>query len=129
MKVSIKFNNKTNQVITEMVKQVDLGVKKSTRVAERNIKIMTPVVTGTLRRSIHSRDIKLAESEVYSAETADGKIVEYAEYVEYGTIHFAPRAMFRKGIAMSENEIERIMNEGLRKVQLAELKESIIKRS
>lgn len=90
---------------------VDRAVKKSARVMERNIKLETPVKEGHLRRSIRARDVSFANSEVFNRTTDQGKEINYAKFVEYGTRFMAPRAMFRKGTKKSEEKIAQIFKQ------------------
>ena len=100
---------------------VNIAVEKSIAVMERNIKVNTPVKHGYLKRSITSKMTGFGQGEVFTnpiGNVAKGtskkkgiaqhKEVSYAVHVEYGTKYMAPRAMFRKGVAQSEEKIKDI---------------------
>lgn len=115
LKASVKFDNNTDQAITGIGKNISIAVQKSLAVLDRNIKVNTPVRDGTLRRSITQRLLNPFAGEIYTAPLMDGKEVNYAVHVEYGTKYMAPRAMFRKGVAQSEEKIQQIFDEELSK--------------
>lgn len=62
---------------------------------ETAVKEETPVRTGLLKSKIVGEMTGDLEGEV-------GTNTEYAIFVEYGTVHMAARAMFRKGAAKVE---------------------------
>jgi len=111
LKATLTFKDYTPEVTSKIVNGVDRAVEKSLAVMERNIKVNTPVKHGTLKRSIQSVKTAKGEGEVNTG--AGGSEVTYATYVEYGTRHMAPRAMFRKGVAQSQDQIAQIFDEEL----------------
>lgn len=115
LKASVTFNNRTDETIKKKSGSVSVAVQKSLAVLDRNIKVMTPVRHGTLRRSITQRLLSPTEGEIFTAPLVDGQEINYAIYVEFGTRYMAPRAMFRKGVAMSEERIKAIFEEELGK--------------
>lgn len=115
IKASIKFDNHTDEAVKNIGKNISVAVEKSLIVMDKNIKINTPVKHGTLKRSINYRMKNNLEGEVSTASFVDGKEVNYAVYLEYGTRHMAPRAMFRKGVAQSETDIDKIFSDELNK--------------
>ena len=121
LKALIKFNNKTSEANSEIHDFVDRAVGKATLTAQRNVMSETPVVHGNLRRSIQSRFPGFGKGEVFSS--TNGKVdVGYAVFVEYGTKYFAPRAMFRKGIEKSKDEIKKIFSDEAKNVKLTVIK-------
>lgn len=111
IKKTITFNNKTklvNKVVSHLIFN---AVKKGAKVMEREIKLVTPVKEGLLKKAINSRDIKDGESEVYNNVVQDGVDINYAKHVEYGTKYMAPRAMFRKGTKNAEPKIKQLFVE------------------
>lgn len=68
-------------------------------IAQAGAQRLTPVRTGTLRRSISSR--------VEGNAAYIGTSVEYAPFVEYGTRYMAARPYLSAGIEASRSEIER----------------------
>jgi len=115
LKASVKFNDHTDEALTGIGKNISIAVQKSLAVLDRNIKVNTPVKHGTLRRSITQRLLNPFAGEIYTAPLTDGKEMNYAVYVEFGTRHMAPRAMFRKGVAQSEDQIQQIFDDELSK--------------
>lgn len=115
LKASIKFLNKTDDAIVGIDENLSIAVQKSLFTMERAIKNNTPVKEGTLKRSITTRMMNKVEGEVFTSPLIDGKELNYAVFVEYGTRYMAPRAMFRKGVAQSEPEIGQIFNTELNK--------------
>lgn len=116
LKASLIFKNNRINTESEVGKFIDRSVKKSARVMERNIKVNTPVKEGHLKRSITTRDVSYGNSEVFNAPVEGGKEINYALFIEYGTKYIAPRAMFRKGVAQSEEKIKQIFSEEAKKV-------------
>lgn len=116
LKARVDFKNYTNDAINGAGKFIEIAVGKSILLMERNIKANTPIRTGTLARSITSKKTGFGEGEVFSAPVAGGKEINYAIHVEYGTQHMAPRAMFRKGVAQSEERIKQIFAEEAQKM-------------
>lgn len=101
---------------------VTKAVDKSTKVMERNVKVNTPVKDGHLKRSIRSRMTDAFSGEVYNEASEGGREINYAVFIEYGTRHIAPRAMFRKGVAQSEDQIISIFGQEAKNVKASVLK-------
>lgn len=118
LKAVVEFINGTEEASEEIGKFIDRAVKKSTFTMEKNIKQNTPVVHGTLRRSIQSRFPEFAKGEVFSSSNF-AVDVGYAVFVEYGTKYFAPRGMFRKGVEQSKEKIQEIFADEAKNVKLS----------
>ena len=123
MELKAVLNYKSHLTETEKAigQFVNVAVERSIKVMELNIKKETPVKHGYLKRSITSQMTGFGQGEVFTnpignvtkqtsgkKNIAQHKEVSYAVYVEYGTRHMAPRAMFRKGVAQSEETIKDI---------------------
>lgn len=115
LKASVKFKSYTGEALTGVGKAISTAVEKSLSILELNIKKNTPIRSGTLARSITQRLNSPFDGDIFTAPLEDGKEIDYAIHVEYGTKHMAPRAMFRKGVAQSEKKIEQIFNDELGK--------------
>lgn len=121
LKVIVNFFDGTAKLEKGIGKFIDTAVQKSVKLMERNVKVNTPVKEGHLRRSIRSRQVSFGKAEVYNEAVEGGKEINYAIYQEYGTKYIAPRAMFRKGVAQSEDKIKDIFKEEAKKVRDNEL--------
>ncbi len=107
----IKYKTRAPELESSLATAVNLAVQKSLAVLERNIKVNTPTVHGHLKRSISGKMIDKFSGAVFT-NPFDGAVeINYAIYVEFGTKHFAPRAMFRKGVAQSEEQIKALFTE------------------
>lgn len=119
LKAILNYKSYVPQTEKSIGEFVNVAVEKSLAIMERNIKVNTPVLHGYLRRSITSKMTGFGKGEVFTNPigsvtkgTAKKKgisqhnEVSYGVFVEYGTKHMAPRAMFRKGVAQSENQIK-----------------------
>jgi HK97 gp10 family phage protein len=111
LKAVIQFINKTDDVEKGVGKFVNVAVQKSLLVMERNIKVNTPVQEGHLRRSISNRMIDFFNGEVFTNPVSGNVETKYALFVEFGTKFMAPRAMFRKGAAQSQEKIQEIFKD------------------
>lgn len=94
--MSVKFI-KNLAVREELVRKLDTDIGKATAGLETAIRNRTPVRTGNLKAHITGRRTGWAKGEVATN-------VPYAEYVEYGTMRFSPRAMFRQGASDQEKK-------------------------
>jgi len=81
----------------EITDSLDKGIIKVIALTETAIRNRTPVKTGNLKAHIDGRRTGWARGEVATN-------VEYAEFVEYGTSKFSPRAMFRLGASDIEKK-------------------------
>lgn len=116
LKAIVEYIDNSDNVRKGIRDFVDIAVKKSIKVMERNVKVNTPVKHGHLRRSIRSRMTGFGQGEVYNEAVQGGKEINYAVYMEYGTKYVAPRAMFRKGVGQSEERIQQIFKEEAKRV-------------
>jgi len=76
-----------------------------------------PIQTGNLRRNIKYQNKQIiASTPLQPNKGKGGKEVEYAKFVEYGTIKMAPRPFMRNGIqdSLQSNEslIKKILKNG-----------------
>ena len=93
---------KTLKNISKDIKKVEIdALTKAGFIVERNVKKLTPVVTGRLRGSVHT--VRKKDSAVV------GTNVEYGSKVEYGVCNkhgFKDgHRMFHRGLANSRKEI------------------------
>ena len=116
LKATLTFKDNTPKFLGDAGKFITRAVAKSIAIMDRNIKVNTPVKEGHLRRSISNKMTSETAGEVYTAPVEGGKEVNYAIYVEYGTKYMAPRAMFRKGVEQSEDQIKQAFTDEARSV-------------
>jgi len=81
----------------EILQEMDDNIGLAIAQLETAVRNRTPVRTGNLKAHIDGRRTGWARGEVATN-------VEYAEYVEYGTSRFSPRAMFRIGASDVEKK-------------------------
>lgn len=111
LKATVNFLNNRPAVEKSISEAfLERATGRSLLLMERNIKVATPVREGHLKRSIFSRSTGFGKGEVRTAAVEGGQQINYAVFVEYGTRHQAPAAMFRKGVANSEAGIKEIFS-------------------
>lgn len=91
----------TEEFFDDFSNQVSAEVKKATLMVERDAKILCPVKTGTLKRSITHKFIDKITAIV-------GSNMEYAPYIELGTSKMAPRSFLRPALAKNRKTIEKL---------------------
>lgn len=116
LNVKVLFKNHRLERENDILQFINRAVNKSLNVLDLNIKINTPVQHGNLRRSITTKMTGVGSGEVFTAPLEGGKEIDYAVHVEYGTKYMAPRAMFRKGVAQSEDKIKQIFEQEAKNV-------------
>lgn len=100
MSGSVKFTDNSRQVIAEMDARKKIALLAIGAAAEGHAKALTPVDTGRLRNSIsHTADSDAAYI---------GTNVEYAPYVEYGSVHNKAHHMLKKAATEHGDEYKRI---------------------
>jgi len=108
MPIKIKDTNNTSRILEAMYRGVDRGLAVSGRFLRDEIKPITPVDTGKLQKSMRT-DRKSGNTQTVSTD------VEYAKYMEFGTIHIAPRAMMRKAFDSNVANMTRIFVQEINK--------------
>ena len=97
----------------EYAKDLEGGASEAVRnvafEAEATIKKLTPVITGNLRGSIHTR----FPIEVSDKIAIIGTPVEYAPFVEGGTVRFAGRHMFKRGMMSVRGKLIRRLKKAM----------------
>lgn len=97
---NVKFTDNSRQVIAEMDARKKLALLAIGAAAEGHAKALTPVDTGRLRNSIsHTADDDAAYI---------GTNVEYAPYVEFGSVHNKAHHMIKKAATEHGDEYQRI---------------------
>lgn len=123
--VDRKVNSLMFNVIDAVTKNTERKIKQAFTLFPK-----PPVDTGTLRRSITGKVLKNTTKEVIGEVRASttgivglgkqgkgkkgGKIVEYAKYIEYGTVKMAPRPFMRQGATNALKSNEQIIKKLLR---------------
>ena len=82
------------------------SIVKAAAITERESKLLCPVDTGRLRSSIHFEI--LGKDEVFV-----GTDVEYAEYVEFGTMRQRPQPYMRPAIMIAQMKVPEVMSSEL----------------
>ena len=100
---------------------LEAGLTQAGILLQQRVQLVTPVLTGILRRSIGFRvDTHAAELMIGTLHEEGGSPVEYAHYVEFGTRFMEGRHFFfptvEASIPDAIREIEAQMEQGLRGV-------------
>ncbi len=82
--------------------KVQAGLVKATLLVERDAKEMCPVDTGTLRRSITHEFNSPTEAVV-------GSNIEYAPYVEMGTVKWDGKPFLRPALHKNLSKIKKLL--------------------
>jgi len=91
----------TDKFFKEVGSKVSANLKTATLLVERDAKILCPVKTGTLKRSITHEFISDTKAQV-------GTNVEYAPFVELGTSKWAGKPFLRPALAKNLKAIRRL---------------------
>lgn len=98
--MAVKFTDNSAKVLAELAARKRIALLAIGAAAEGHAKALTPVDTGRLRNSIsHAADSEAAYI---------GTNVEYAPYVEYGTVHNKAHHMLKKAATDHGDEYKRI---------------------
>lgn len=95
-----KWNNK--KIETLIRKKMRERLKLAAEYVEGEAKIRCPVDTNTLRSSITHSVPRYDRARI-------GTNVEYAPYVELGTIYMAPRPFLRRALIENRGAVRRIL--------------------
>jgi len=101
--VQVKFY--TDKVMKKLNKSLDENLNEAKDVLVNNIKIETPVRTGTLQNSI--------EGIVKDKNIIVGTDVDYASFVEFGTRYQLPQYFMTKGYRSSISALKSIFKRKL----------------
>lgn len=100
------FNNNANEVLEEFHEQIDVALETIGLVAEGYAKRLCPVDTGRLRNSIsHAVDNNAAYI---------GTNVDYAVYVEMGTVKTRAQPYLKPAATDHVNEYQEILENAMR---------------
>lgn len=107
MDMKFKMENDFSDLMEEAAfSQIERALEKVGLTAERNAKLACPVDTGRLRNSItHTHD----KNTVYI-----GTNVEYAPYVEMGTVNTVAKPYLKPAIADHLQEYQQIIEQELK---------------
>lgn len=96
MAISVKVEDHSEEVREALIQAKERALEAIGLVAEGYAKLRTPVDTGRLRSSV---------SHAVSGDSAYiGTNVEYAPYVEMGTVKMAPRPYIKPAVIEHVNE-------------------------
>jgi HK97 gp10 family phage protein len=96
-----------DKAIQGMEQAVSLALEASALLVEGQAKALTPVDTGNLRNSI--------THEVEGKEAKVGTNVEYAPFVELGTVKMAAQPYLNPALEMNKGNIQRIFAEAIKR--------------
>lgn len=86
--IEVTINSNVDEVLRELDKRIPVALEAVGITAEAYAKKLTPVKTGTLRNSITHT---VVGDTVYI-----GTNVEYAPYIELGTVHYTGKHMLKR---------------------------------
>lgn len=101
--MSITIKDNTDETLSALEKAIENGLTAIGMTAEGHAKRKTPVDTGRLRNSI-THAVKAEEKAVYI-----GTNVEYAPFVELGTVKMRERPFLKPAATEHTEEYRRIM--------------------
>ncbi len=97
-----KFKDNTQKFYKAWVNHVDKNLITATLLVERTAKILSPVDTGALRRSITHEFLSKREAIV-------GSNLEYAPHVELGTVKMAAQPFLRPALHANLKKIRKLL--------------------
>ena len=102
----VTFNNNADEVLEEFHEQINVALETIGLAAEGYAKRLCPVDTGRLRNSVsHATDDKAAYI---------GTNVDYAVYVEMGTVNTPAQPYLKPAVTDHVNEYQRIVQNALK---------------
>lgn len=93
------MKSNVEQIKQQISRRVADENKRIARIVEEEVKSRTPVKTGNLRNSIRAH---ATEDSV-----TVGSDLDYAPYVEYGTIHMQAQPFLEPGVMAAKSRIQR----------------------
>ena len=106
--MSVKFDDNTRKVLADIKAREEKGLYQGLLYFAGQAGQNTPTDTGRLKGSIVS-SAKIKSSGKGGVTGNIGTNVEYAIYIEYGTVKMKAFAMFRKTAENEKKEIENII--------------------
>ena len=100
---NIEYRDNSDLIVDALEKAINNGLTAIGMTAEGHAKRQTPVDTGRLRNSI-THAVKAEEKAVYI-----GTNVEYAPFVELGTVKMRERPFLKPAATEHTEEYQRIM--------------------
>ena len=104
---SIKINWHPTEFLKKLNVTLADKLNMSAEYVMNKAKVETPVITGKLRSSIFQKTDKDTLTAIV------GSNVDYAWYVEVGTIKMTPRKYLRRGLTIAKPMIKKIFNKPL----------------
>ncbi len=93
---------------SRVIPNIKIGLELGGGVIINEAKTLVPVLTGTLKRSIHAKPV---EAKTGSYSLLIGSNLEYAEKIEFGGSRKAPQGYMRPALDEKEDEaIQEIKN-------------------
>jgi len=102
-------SNLTEDKSAEFELMISDIVNKAALQIEREAKLNCPVDTSNLKNSIHAKPIDETSAQV-------GTNIEYAPYVNYGTIHMSARPFFTNAVNSVEDEFKSKIQQAVKSI-------------
>ena len=96
---------KLNKLDSVTRSAMSIGIKKAGLLVEGDAKMVVPVDTGSLRRSIHTED----SSNATSATATVGSSLEYAPYIELGTSKMSAQPFLQPSLEKNKKNATKIV--------------------
>ena len=106
---------KLKEIREEIPREVDEATEAGALQIERDAALLCPVDTGRLRSSIKTSKIADGVYVVKAGGDSPTGEVDYAQYVEFGTIFMAPQPFMTPATIVNEPRINELINEAIRK--------------
>ena len=104
--IKTEWKDNTGAVKAAMERAIEKGLTGAALLVEGDAKLRTPVDTGNLRSSLNHT--------VEPTEATVGTNVEYAPYVEFGTVRQAPQPYLRPALDENKAKINAIISTAIR---------------
>lgn len=104
---SVKIKSYKEERLKEISAQLKQGMTKACLLVERDAKINAPVDTGRLRSSITNR-LEVEENQLVGIV---GTVVEYASFIEHGTVKMNAKPFLFPALEANKNKITELLKD------------------
>jgi HK97 gp10 family phage protein len=115
-----KYINNRDKTQKQIEDNLSKGIEAVIFNTEATIKIeftkfgKPPILTGDLRRSVTAKMEDKLKGVVFTASTEGTKEIDYAIYVEYGTVKMTPRPFMRNGSESAKKTNNALMERAMK---------------